>query len=250
MRYFSLKLCGIHLSALALVVACIYLSSWQWNRAHIPSLTKPSNQAAPLNDLSPLRDYLPVKSIGRKVVSTGSFVLNSQHVYWQRPIDGKDLLDTSAIADDSGWLVAIFTCQDGSEIGVVLGATTNRNLRMDLSSIDSVTGFLQPSEDSPNLGIAALADSAIPRLTLSSLRNLNRASGTLHDGYLVLEQSPFAQIRTVKPIFTESIHEGLHWRNVIYTFNWIFFALIITAMWWRIIRDEVQSAISVSNAAD
>ena len=250
MRYFSLKLCGIHLAALALVGTCIYLSVWQWDRAHIQSQTEQVSESVPLNELSPLRDYLPVKSIGRKIVAAGSFVEGSQHVYWHRPVDGKELRQTTSRVPDSGWLVAVFECQDRSQIGVVLGATQNPELRINLTELKSVTGFLQPSEDSPNLGIVALANKSMTPLTLDNLRSMNRATGILHDGYVVLAQSPSDDIQTVRPIFTESVHSGLHWRNVIYTFNWLFFALIICAMWWRIIQDEVQSAVSDNDRAD
>jgi hypothetical protein len=34
---------------------------------------------------------------------------------------------------------------------------------------------------------------------------------------------------------------SLHWRNVVYTFNWLVFALIIAAMWRRVILDMGKS---------
>lgn len=250
MRFFSPKLCGIHFIAVALIAVCSYLSVWQWDRAHVQSHATISTQARPLIELSPLRDYLPVKSVGRKAVEYGSFINESQYVYWHRPIDGPDLLTATTVRPKSGWLVAIFGAKDGSQIGVVLGATTNRNLRIDLSGLTSVTGFLQPSEDSPNLGLATDFSRNKPQLTLGNLRALNKASGILHDGYLVLDATPSINLSTVTPIFSEPIHGGLHWRNVVYTFNWIFFALIITAMWWRIVRDEFQSTENYSSRAN
>jgi hypothetical protein len=43
----------------------------------------------------------------------------------------------------------------------------------------------------------------------------------------------------VSPIIKGKVHQSLHWRNVVYTANWIVFALIVLYMWIRIVRDEL-----------
>jgi hypothetical protein len=58
-----------------------------------------------------------------------------------------------------------------------------------------------------------------------------------------------AGLTLVKPIFTEPVVKGLNWRNVAYTFNWVFFAGIVAMMWVRVARDEFEFAeIAKSNA--
>jgi len=47
----------------------------------------------------------------------------------------------------------------------------------------------------------------------------------------------------VSPIIKGTVHESLHWRNVIYTANWIVFALIVLYMWIRIVRDELANSV-------
>jgi hypothetical protein len=62
-----------------------------------------------------------------------------------------------------------------------------------------------------------------------------------HDGYLVAtSNSP--GLAPVQPIFEKPPVQGLNWRNVAYTFNWIFFAVIVGFMWVRVAKDELQYA--------
>jgi hypothetical protein len=44
--------------------------------------------------------------------------------------------------------------------------------------------------------------------------------------------------------------KGLNWRNVAYTFNWVFFAGIVAMMWLRVARDELEFAQIAKNNAD
>ena len=249
MRYLTLKLSLIHVSAAFLVGICIFLSTWQWDRAHVPTQPSTTRTAISLETLSPLRDYLPVASVGRKVYARGHFVSGSNFTYDSRPIDGTELLHSDNQFPDTGWVVSIFQLEDSSELGVVLGAGQISSLLSRNDRTQTITGYLQPAEDSPNIGLPEHFEATRLPITLKNLRTLNHASGTLHDGYLVLTQAP-KNLKTVRPIFTEPLRAAIHWRNVIYTFNWLFFAFIILAMWWRIVHDEIVSTDSAPNVAD
>jgi hypothetical protein len=65
------------------------------------------------------------------------------------------------------------------------------------------------------------------------------ANSNLHDGYFVSE-TKVEGLDPVLPIFDSPQKVGLHWRNVVYTANWIIFGIIIFGMWWRIIQDELR----------
>jgi len=70
---------------------------------------------------------------------------------------------------------------------------------------------------------------------------VTKATSTVHDGYFV-STKPIIGTQNVLPIFDQPQETKLQWRNVIYTGNWIIFAVIIAAMWWRIIQDEVAQS--------
>jgi hypothetical protein len=112
----------------------------------------------------------------------------------------------------------------------------------------TVFGVMQPSEDS---GLSKLP--AIDLLTTSSITK--HAHSAVHDGYLVAQLPPHGQLLgstavagtsianltlvEVSPIIKGKVHQSLHWRNVVYTANWILFAFIVLYMWIRIVRDEL-----------
>jgi hypothetical protein len=94
---------------------------------------------------------------------------------------------------------------------------------------------MQPGEDVPGL---ELANGIIPLTTNMIVENSRTIA---HDGYLVADSNSPGLI-PVQPIFKEPPVQGLNWRNVAYTFNWIFFAVIVGLMWVRVAKDELQVA--------
>mgnify|MGYP003340284431 FL=1 len=116
----------------------------------------------------------------------------------------------------------------------VSGCTNQRPLPTS-SGREVISGILQPSEDS---GIAPLAPDQQKLTTRELVAQLNL---TMHDGYLV--QVPPAQgLRLVTPILPNPVSVPLHWRNIVYVFNWLVFAAIVGAMWVRVVADERRSA--------
>jgi hypothetical protein len=75
---------------------------------------------------------------------------------------------------------------------------------------------------------------------------LAKSESSLHDGYFV-STTPTEGLELVKPIYDTPLELSVQWRNVIYTFNWIIFGLIILGMWWRIIQDEVKLQSQLAN---
>jgi hypothetical protein len=102
----------------------------------------------------------------------------------------------------------------------------------------TVKGTLQSSEDSDYVSLVSVPELLTTKLVLS------HSDVSVHDGYLVA-QKPGQGLVTVDPIYSAAPKTSLHIRNVIYTFNWIFFALLVIAMWVRVVRDGVKGAISI-----
>jgi hypothetical protein len=232
------------------VAACIALAYWQWDRAqsYVPLETSTSKS---FEELSPLRDYLPASSVGVQTSVTGTWQPDDRILMPGRVIDGKSMVSTNpenseviTLASPVGyWIVDIMELPDGSSLGVVRGFTQSPDQIELASGTETISGAMQPSEDVPGL---ELVNDIAPLTTELIVENSRTIA---HDGYLVAT-SETEFLALVKPIFTEPVVGGLNWRNVVYTFNWVFFAGIVALMWVRVARDELEFAEIARNNAD
>lgn len=230
---------------LSIVVACLLLSGWQWDRAHTEPLAVANNGLVDFHKASPLRTYLPKSSIGALTQVSGTWQ-SSRIVLPNRPADGRLIFNQGAQVGASSdrptdakpswrlgfWIVDLLLLKDQSTIAVVRGWVPNPSLAPPALDQASVIGYLQPSEDS---GLANIAKS--DQLTTKSVSAL--APGAVHDGYLV-QRNVAEPYKAVQPIAMSVGHSPLHWRNVVYTLNWIIFAGIVAYMWFRIVGDQVR----------
>jgi len=252
-RYLEPRLLGLHLGAVIAIVASIALANWQWERAHGQNVPAVSN--ASFAKLSPLRDYLPRSSIGVKTTVTGTWLPKAQIIAQARPQDGRKLINTNPDEPKRGidyelgrWFVDVLKLDDGSVIGVVRGWRAGSQLVKPATGRATVTGYLQPSEDSPDVEIFIKSTGGDVPLALTTTQVVERAGTTAHDGYLVqAKASP--GLKPVIPIYSSAIKINLQWQNVLYTFNWIVFAIIICCMWIRVVRDETEENISTPDVA-
>lgn len=248
--YFSRRLLTIHILGILSVIACLAFANWQWNRAqaYVPPAT---TAVRTFEELSPLRDYLPASAVGVPTSVTGSWQPEERILMSERITDGKSMVNpnpkTEVIAEFVGpigyWVVDIMELADESSLGVVRGFTENPDQIALVSGLATVTGVMQPSEDVPGLKLV----NNIELLTTNLIVNNSRTIA--HDGYLVATNVETG-LSLVSPIFTEPITKGMNWRNVAYTFNWVFFAGIVAMMWIRVMRDELEFAQIVENNAD
>jgi len=142
---------------------------------------------------------------------------------------------TEFVGPTGSWILDILELADGSSLGVVRGFTENAQLVPPATGSETISGVMQPSEDVPGLELG----NGILQLTTNMIVENSRTIA--HDGYLVAITSSPGLI-AVQPIFKEPPVQGLNWRNVAYTFNWIFFAVIVGLMWVRVAKDELQVA--------
>jgi cytochrome oxidase assembly protein ShyY1 len=248
-RYFSLRLLAINILGALSVVACLGLAYWQWDRAQAyvpPASASPKT----FEELSPLRDYLPASSVGVPTSVTGTWQPTERILMPERIIDGKSMVnpnpETEVIAEFvppvGYWVVDIMELADESSLGVVRGFTETPDQIALAEGEVTVSGVMQPSEDVPGLKLVNNIQPLTTKLIVENSRTI------AHDGYLVATSATESLI-PVNPIFTEPVVKGLNWRNVAYTFNWVFFAAIVAMMWIRVARDELEFAqIAKSNA--
>ena len=249
-RYFSLRILAIHILGVFSVVACLALANWQWDRAQ--AYVPPSTATAKVfEELSPLRDYLPASSVGIPTSVTGTWQPNERILLPGRVVDGKSMINSDPKTEVlvewaipiGYWVLDIMELADGSSLGVVRGFTENPEEIELANGQATVTGVMQPSEDVPGLKLVNNIELLTTNLIVANSRTI------AHDGYLVATSKTDSLI-PVSPIFTEPITKGLNWRNVAYTFNWIFFAVVVAMMWVRVIRDELQFVQSAKDDAD
>lgn len=235
---------GIFVSGLLAVVACLFLARWQWDRAHVDSNDSASTKIGTIDELNPLRQFLPVESIGATTTVDGTWVPGSRINLGDRIPDGAQL-SAAAGKDGNGkvivewsipvctWISDALKLHDGSVIQVVRGCALDPSKVPVVNGPAKITGVLQPSENSDLV--------KLPRVDglLTTDRVVAATQLTAHDGYLVSNLADSA-LTTVTPILSATPQVPLHWRNVFYVFNWLFFAGIIVAMWIRVVRDELR----------
>ena len=243
-RHFSLKMIGIHLAGILAVATCIALAHWQWSRAHVPTNGEASTASGTIDELNPLRQFLPVASIGATTTIEGTWVQNSRIVLGERIANGEQL--TKAAGNDHSqtvivdwavplcaWISDALELTDGSVVQVVRGCSSNPASVVNVSGFAKVTGILQPSEDADIVYLPKVDGK------LTTDRIVSQTGKTTHDGYVVATTAGEG-LEKVTPMLSAIPHVPLHWRNVFYVFNWLFFAGIVIAMWINVIRDELN----------
>lgn len=236
-RYFSSRLIGIHLFALAAVTTCLWLGNWQWQRAQTNVQVVTVNGQTDFQTLSPLRNYLPPSSVGVPTTVTGTWQPDGRIVFENRPANGELLTienqEQFAQVKKGVWVLDILNLETGSSVAVVHSWLPTADEAQELTGQVTVEGVLQPSELALTQTLVELPNYITTEVIVK------KAISTVHDGYFV-SAKPIIGNQKVSPIVPVAQETKLQWRNVIYTGNWIIFAIIIGAMWWRIIQEEVE----------
>lgn len=214
------------------------LSNWQWSRAHYARQATLVSKPVAFEQLSKARDFLPPSSVGQKTEVSGMWQTSGRIVLEDRPMDGRKLISQSGLAEknDSGnWIIDLLTLQDGTSVAVVRG-WQNSKLSFPLAQgMAKISGVVQPAEDAPN----EQTINAKPLITTKFL--LQHSKTNIRDGFIV-EYGSSNELVSIIPTRSAFTSDGLRTLNVFYTFNWIFFAGLIFAIWVRIVRDEVSDA--------
>ena len=250
-KYFSPRLLAIHAIAISVVITCLLLAQWQWHRAHYVRATQSSSVDSPraFSELSKPKDYLPPSSIGVHTFVEGRWQVNGRFYLTNRPVDGRLLIDSEEhqtamrAAKLGSWVIDLLQLSDKTSVAVVRGwvpaGTELPKVLPNEQSENLVTmnGVVQPSEDSPGMKLI----STDQQLTTSLI--LHHSTSDVRDGFIIATDTS-SNLVNIIPTREPATTTALHWRNVVYVFNWILFALLAVAMWFRVVRDETQSISS------
>ena len=219
MRRILLTYIAPSIAMMLAVVTCVLLAQWQWHigfRNQTQVLASASTEIQTFADVSTAEQWLPRTSIGARTRVRGHLLNAHTFRTAARPSAGAML----------PWVVTPLRLSDGSVVTVVRGAGGPAVLPGEVT----ITGRMQPSEDSPAVGVW---QPAAPELSTS--RMVNRwTSDVIRDGYLV-DESSSTLIRgvTATPRFTAAPSGHINWRNIAYACQWLLFALFALFVWWR-----------------
>jgi len=243
-RYVTPQLLAIHFVGLLIFGSCLLLSNWQWQRAHIPRKAINPSQVVEYSKLSKQKDYLPPSSVGQRTKATGVWESQNQILLTQRPRDGRLLVDSAAInrARLGSWVVDFLDLGDGSSVAVVRGWLSAGESVTNSTGKQTVYGVVQPAEDAPYEQPISVKE------LLTTKKLLMNTASNVRDGFIVQTdvQPPLLPVTPTRGAFTS---HGLRILNVFYTFNWLFFAFLVLAIWRRVILDEVSSATVIAQSS-
>ena len=197
------------------------------------------NKVVSFENLSSPRDYLPPSSIGTKTIAIGTWQPAGRFYLSKRPVDGRLLIDTPGHVSQlqhvsvGTWVVDLLNLKDGTSVAVVRGWTSGATYPVPATGLRQVTGIVQPAEDAPGVSFVSTPEQLTTALVLK------HSTTNIRDGFIVAS-SPAPGLINVVPSRGPLTSNGLHWRNVVYTINWIFFAILAFFMWIRVVREEVS----------
>jgi cytochrome oxidase assembly protein ShyY1 len=233
---------GFTVFALAMVTLCLLLSRWQWHRYEQRTQENARMDAAlsaPPVDIAQLLTPTPAQAapspldpalVWRMVSATGTFDPAGEVAVRRRPLDGHNgfwiitplVTDAGVVLVNRGWAPA---GKDTATAPEVSSAPTG---------IVTVTGRLRAPEqtkttDAPPAGQAWAAD---PQALLAT-QHLPR-----FDAYIELRTGTPASSAGLTVLTEDPGHRG--WNNVVYSVQWVLFALVGLLGWWRLLRQEEQ----------
>ncbi len=230
---------GFTVFILAMLVLCVFLARWQWNRYQVrlgendrldAALSAPAVPVDALLEAAPAgagAPALPEDLEWRTVTATGTFDAAGELAVRRRPLDGRNGLwvltplvtDSGVLLVNRGWVAA------GSD------ATATPDVPAPPSGQVTVTGRLRPGEvteqvEAPPQGQAWAADPQVLVTPAGALR---------YNAYVQLSGStpPADSGLTGLPV---PGHRGLN--NLVYSVQWLLFGLVGLLGWWRLIQVE------------
>jgi len=229
---------AIHVLAVTLVAACLWLGHWQLDRAAAvqQSASGASEPAAvPLASLTAPQGVLDGAVIGRKVTVRG--VYDPEHAY---------LVPGQVHNGRPGyWLLSILRTPSGAGVLVARGwVPTPAAAASEPAPAGPVlvTGRLMDAQD-PSGGLPP--GTVLPPgqvAAASPVAMLSLVPYQLYDGYVALttQQPPVPAGLTLVPSPRSSNPvPGFYLQHIAYVALWWLFAVFVVFFWWRLVRDQV-----------
>lgn len=236
---------GGHLFAVAAVVACLWLGTWQLGRFedrvqthHDTGRAASASSAVPLTRALGTPAQVRTDTVGRTVTATGHYDPSHQLLVPERTLDGRQgyyvltpllTADGHAVAVVRGWHPG-----EPSAAAPPAPAPTGRL---------TVTGRLQASETSDTDGAVEGGLPAGQLGMISPATLVNVLPYPVYDGWVAADRAP-AGLTAVPTVQPEG-GGGLTLRafqNLGYTLEWFVFAGFVLFMWIRLLRRETEAA--------
>lgn len=220
------------LAMLIALVATGALGVWQYSVAHRDDIARATLAADPVGllDLHQLSKYVDEQTYGRRVsvrgqldCATGTRVIFES----QRP----------------AWVVCPLTLDSGVKVAVVLGSADVSTAMPIVDAEVSLVGRLQPAQDTSQLSPLYTPPTNVQYLNTDDL--VLRWRSDVLDGYVstinLSKDGHPLQFDGVTPLDNDSTvlpPVGIELRNLVYAWQWWFFAAFAIFLWGRYVRDE------------
>jgi cytochrome oxidase assembly protein ShyY1 len=233
---------ALHVLALVLVGVCVVLGLWQHSRyeEHRAPRQAADPATVALDSVVAKGARVGPDSAGRRVTAVGEYAAGSQLLVAGREQNGRE-----------GYLVLVpLRLGDGTAVPVVRGWAATAVTATAPAGEVVVTGRVEPAE--PTEDVLAASPGQISAINSAGLVNLWPYE--LRDGYLVAASEDPAP--TAPIVRAEAAPPGAHggngraWQNAAYTIQWFFFGAFVVFMWFRMVRDGVQSRRTGSAEGD
>ena len=221
-RWLARSLLGV-----VLLVACVGLGVWQWDRAQA---TLESEHAAlegpvPVVDLAPTEGDLPGESVGRPVFATGHYADPPLYVS-NRALDGRK----------GFWVLSPLDLADGSQVAVLRGWLPE--IAKVATGDVTVNGVMQPYENFYSGSTAK--NGVIVSMTRDEIvaawgENVRAGIINLSNQKPDLAGDPLPVPSTVQPGGV-----GFPLQNFFYALQWLIFAGFVVFFWWRWIGIDLR----------
>jgi len=229
--------------ALAAIVVCLLLGSWQLGRFEdrVDTHKDAARAASATASAEPLDGLLAgpgarvgTDTVGRAVTATGAFDGSHQLLVPNRTLDGRQ----------GSYVLTPLRTQDGRAVVVVRGWLPGTPASAPAAPDGTVTvaGRLQAPENSGSGGAVAGGLPAGQLGTISPASLVNVLPYPVYDGWVAADAVPDGL--TVVPTVQPQGGDGLSLRafqNLGYTLEWFVFAGFVVFMWFRLVRREAEA---------
>lgn len=255
--WWSPRLWGAHLLAIAGVTAAVWLGFWQYDawQAHREAerVDITNDDPEPLTDVLGPDDPFPAEHVGRPVTVEGTWLPEGTVLVSGRREDGDS-------GPDGSWVVTPLAVGGAGEpaVPVVRGWLAGEDPATAPAPPTGdafVVGWLQPGE-----GTGAAdedpTDDVLPQLRIADL--VQRVDVDLYGGYVVVDPEATEKgaggnagtdelaPATLDQLPPASTFTG--WRNLAYAIEWWLFAAFALFLWWRYVREALDEGAVGSTA--
>lgn len=223
LRWWSPKLWGAHLLAIALIALMTWAGFWQlgvWEHHRSDQVAKlVRSTPVSLDSLMKPQQAFPGKAVGKQVHVSGSWV-TSATVYVHKA--------------GGYWVVTPLAVSSDAAVPVVRGWSRTKVAPSAAASGD-VVGWLQPA-DGP--GSTPVSGDVLAQLDIPDL--IPRLSQNLYGAYVISEH-PDAGLQPVTASQLPSADPMTGLRNFLYAIEWWLFGVLVGYAWWKHVRERTSA---------